>query len=408
MQQPIVIALVWFFCLGGLGAFLPFFSLYLRENAGLTGTQVGMVLAMLPLLGIAAQPFWGQVADRSGSRTRVLVLIALGAALGYTALYLARGFTALLLLTAGLAAFSQALIPSCVAVTLALARHAGPHAFGYARVWGTVGFLVVVVSFPLALHAVQRAHGLEASAGISEPGLELMFPVSGAMLLIGAVLALALPREGAVALRAPRGDWRRLLRHGPYVRILVFTLLAYGLLHGPMTMFPVFVRARGGSLDAVSHMWILMLALEIPLIALSGASLARLGPRGLLAMGILAGGLRWTVCGLAPTLGWIYPVQILHGVIVAGFIVGAPLYVEAVVPERLRSTGQAVLAMAGVSAGGISSNLATGWLIEHVSADAPYVAGGVGALALGCLVPLFLPRPRRPTPAEGEEARAGD
>ena len=395
MQRPLVIALVWFFCLGAIGAFLPFFSLYLRENAGLSGMQLGIVLATLPLMGIAAQPFWGQIADRTGSRARVLVLIAFGAALGYAALYTARGFVALLLLTGVLAFFAQAIVPNCVAVTLALARRAGPHAFGYARVWGTVGFLAVVVGFPWLLHAVQTERGLEASPGISEPGLELMFPVSAAMVALGALLALALPRRGAIALRAGRGDWRTLLRHRPYVRVLGFTLVAYLFLHGPMTMFPVFVRAQGGSLDSVSRMWILMLSLEIPLIALSGASLARIGPRGLLAVGAMAGGLRWAICGFAPSLAWIYPVQILHGVVVAGLIIGGPLYVEAVVPERLRSTGQGLLAMVGVSVGGIASNLATGWLLDRVGPEAPYAIGGIGAMLLGCLVPLLLPEPSR-------------
>jgi MFS family permease len=169
-----------------------------------------------------------------------------------------------------------------------------------------------------------------------------------------------------------------------------------------MSLFPIFVRAHGGTLDSVSHMWILMLIPEIPLIALSGAGLARLGPRGLLAVGVLAGGLRWTVCGLAPSLAWIYPVQMLHGVVVAGLVIGGPLYVEAAVPERLRSTGQGILAMVGVSVGGISSQLVAGWLLEHVGPNAPYIAGGIGALLLGALVPFLLPPASRPPAAEGE------
>ena len=51
MQRPVTMALVWFFCLAGLGTFFPFFSMYLHENAGLSGTQVGRILAILPLVG---------------------------------------------------------------------------------------------------------------------------------------------------------------------------------------------------------------------------------------------------------------------------------------------------------------------------------------------------------------------
>ena len=223
--------------------------------------------------------------------------------------------------------------------------------------------------------------------------MHIMFLAGAALTAIGGIVALALPRRGAVSLRAPRGDWRRLFRHGPYLRVLVFVLLSFVFLQGPMTFFPVFVRSLGGTLDSVSRMWIPMLLLEIPLIALSGQGLQRLGARGLLAIGVFAGGLRWLVCGLAPDLGWVYPVQLLHGVVVTGLILGGPLYVEQVVPERLRSTGQGVLAMMGVSIGGIASNLATGWLLDHVGASAPYVVGGVGGIALGLLLPLLAAPP---------------
>jgi MFS family permease len=106
-------------------------------------------------------------------------------------------------------------------------------------------------------------------------------------------------------------------------------------------------------------------------------------------------------------LRWIFAAQLLHGVTVAGLVIGAPLYVEAVVPQRLRSTGQGMLGMIGVSLGGISSYLAAGWLFETAGADAPYLAGGIGALVLGCAIPLIIPPPARAAAVEGEEGDEG-
>jgi PPP family 3-phenylpropionic acid transporter len=389
--------LVWFFCLGALGVWFPFFTLYLDENAGLSGAQVGAVMAVGPLVGILAQPLWGQLADLTGSRARQLALLAFGSAAGYLLLTLPASFAGLLAASAFLALFASAVVPSCVAVTLALARDAGAHAFGRTRVWGTVGFLLAVLAFPLLLDAWEAHTGAAArrSDALSEPALGLMFPVTAAISVCGALLAWLLPREGEVALRANRGDWRILLRHGPYLRLLGFGVLAYLFVQGPQVFFPVFVRSLGGDIDTVSRMWIPMLALEIPLIALSGAALDRVGARGLLAIGTLAGGLRWAVCGFAPDLSWVWPAQLLHGVVVAGLVIGAPLYVDLVVPGRLRSTGQGLFVMLGFGIGGIASNLATGWLIERWGAALPYAVGGIGAVALGLLVPWLLPAPRR-------------
>jgi PPP family 3-phenylpropionic acid transporter len=399
----------WFFCLGGLGVFFPFYSLYLHENAGLDATQVGVVCAVLPLVGLFTQPFWGQVADRTGSRSRVLALLAVGTAIGYAALFFWKGFAQLLFGTAGLACFSTALIPACVAATLALTRGADHRAFGLTRTWGTIGFLTLVVLFPPILHFSQSLRGLVATeGGPSQPGLEIMFPVAGLLALICGLIARRLPRTEALVVRAPRGDWRRLLRHRPFVRLLVFALLAYLFLQGPMILFPLFVRAHGGSLDWISWMWIPMLIVEIPVIALLGETVARIGARGLLATGVLAGGLRWLVCGLSSDLTWIFTIQILHGITVAGLLLGAPLYIDAVVPERLRSTGQGMLAMIGLSLGGISSCLSAGWLLENVGPNAPYLAGGIGALVLGCATPLIIPPAVRATAVDGEETSKSD
>jgi PPP family 3-phenylpropionic acid transporter len=400
-------ALVWFFCLGGLGIWFPLYTLYLGENAGLSGVEIGLVMAAIPLMGFVAQPLWGQVADRTGSRARVLGAIALCAAAGYAALALPSGFRGLLLGTGALAVFSAAVIPMSVSVTLALARDGGPRAFGYSRVWGTIGFLVTVQAFPVLLHWWQARRGLDAlrSATLSEPGLEIMFPATAAITAVGGLLAFTLPRRGAVATRAARGEWRLLLRHGPYLRLLLFALLGYLFLQGPQVFFPLFVSSLGGDAATVSRMWLPMLALEIPLVALSGATLERVGARGLLGIGVAAGGVRWAVCGFAPDLSWVWPVQLLHGVVVAGLVIGGPLYVDRVVPERLRSTGQTVLAMFGFGVGGIVSNLTTGWITDHVGNAAPFAIGGLAAMALGLAVNAVLPPP---TPPAGESSDSSD
>lgn len=197
MRRAFPVALFWFVYMGALGIFLPYYSLYLDENAGLSGTEVGVVLSMFPLVGIVAQPFWGHVADRTGARSRILVFLSFASALAY------------------------------------------------------------------------------------------------------------------VALAA--------------------------------------------------------------------------------ALGVLAGGVRWLLCGLSDSFYVIYPVQMLHGVMVSGLMLGGPLYVDAVVPERLRSTAQALLSMVGLGIAGIASNTAAGWLLEHAGANAPYLIAGIGGLILGFLVPWLLP-----------------
>ncbi|MEM9596114.1 MAG: MFS transporter [Acidobacteriota bacterium] len=380
----------WFLYMAGLGIFFPFYSLHLSQGLGLTGTQVGLVMSCLPLVGLVAQPLWGQIADRTGSRRRVLALLVLGVACGNLWLGFLDTFAAVLLGTAALALFSTAALPMATAVTLAAQSKTGASAFGFVRMWGTLGFLAAVVAFPRLLE------GLGDAAWGPWRGLGWMFPAV-AVASLGAVgLALALPRSRALEIRSHPGDVGRLMRHRPVPLLLGFLFAAHLCLQGPINLFPLLITERGGDAASIGDMWVFMLLLEIPLIGFSGPVLRRLGPRGLLTLGLLAEGIRWSACAVVDDLAILRWLQLLHGVGVAGVIVGGPLYLELAVPERLRATGQTFVSTLGFGLGAIISISAGGWLFEHVGPAAPYSVCGAGALVLAALVFVVLPEPWRP------------
>src|SRR5690349_13387142 len=116
--------------MAALGTFFPLYSLYLTENLGLGGLQTGMVTAAIPLAGLVAQPLWGALADRSGSRVRLLALLTAATAGGYFNLSAQRDFQSVFAATLILATFSTSVMPMSVSVSLALLRERGRHAFG--------------------------------------------------------------------------------------------------------------------------------------------------------------------------------------------------------------------------------------------------------------------------------------
>jgi PPP family 3-phenylpropionic acid transporter len=394
MWHSVPLTLFWFFYMGSLGILFPYFSLYLRENAGLSGPELGVVLAIPPLVGIFAQPFWGRVADRTGARSRTLAIVTACTALGYLGLIFADGFWTIVLATVVMALFGSAWFPITISVSLAILRDAGDHAFGYVRAWGTIGFFVSVMGFPFMLDYYPLSYGMvPVTARISQSGLELMFPAIAALVLIAAGIGVFLPQTGVVALRASRGDWRELLHNHAFVRFILFSLAANFLMHGPMWLFPIFVRSRGGDIDTIRNMWILMLLVEIPLVLLTGSGLRRIGSRGLLMVGVLLGGLRWVLCALVTDWQLLFAVQALHGVTVVGLNLGSPLYLDLIAPEKLRSTAQGMLSMVSVGIAGVASNTWAGWFLERGGTDKLYLICGIGSVALGALVGVILPLP---------------
>ncbi len=379
------IAVFWFLYMAGLGVIFPYLSLYFQDNVGLSGTQLGLALAMHPLMGIIASPLWGQWADRSGRRRGAVFLLASGTAIGYFLVPHASSFAALLLCLAFLSAFAAPAMPVASSLSFAVLGNGGAARFGRVRVWGTIGYLMMILVFP----ALLAWTGGDASVVGSTRGLELIFPVAAMLCLSSAIVLRGVPASEAVSVRANRGDLGALLRQPAYLRLLVLALLAFGLLTGPIALFPVFVTERGGTIETVSRLWIPMLLLEIPLIYFAGAGLRRVGARGLIAAGIALDGTRWLATALMPNLLWIFAIQLLHGAVVVGLIIGMQLYVEAEVPDRLRATGQTMLGTV-MSVGAVLSHVWAGTALEHWGANAPYLISGPLSIGLGVLAWFFL------------------
>ena len=115
-----VLSLFWATLFGALGIFFPFYSLYLKENLGLSGQQVGLAMGVFHLVGLVGQPAWGYLADRTGARKTVLVVITFGMALGFIAYWHVKSYAALLLVSMLFAAFYTSLVPQGLALSLGL------------------------------------------------------------------------------------------------------------------------------------------------------------------------------------------------------------------------------------------------------------------------------------------------
>ena len=383
-----VLSLFWATLFGALGIFFPFYSLYLKENLGLSGQQVGLAMGVFHLVGLVGQPAWGYLADRTGARKTVLVVITLGMALGFIAYWYVKSYAALLLVSMLFAAFYTSLVPQGLALSLGLLYRSSNSHFEWVRSIGSVGFLITCFGFPIFLDAVAAKPG--------ETDLGLQFPVAAGIILLTTAVVFLIPNQKAIREKAQPGAWRVLVADRKFRRFLIYVFLANFMLDGPMFLFPIFVKSVSPeqTLGTLKWLWLIMLIPEIIIIALSGNIRRRIGVRLLMLAGLAAGGLKWLACGFfgdVPVV--LYASMLLHSVYVAGALVAMPLCVNYLVPVQLRSTGQGLATMISASlGGGICSNLAAGWLIDHVGPAAPQIYGGIGAMLLLLVAPFLVPK----------------
>src|SRR3954470_7951148 len=85
---------VYFFYFAYLGAFAPYFSLYL-SSLGIAAAGIGVILALPQLVRIVAPHLWGWLADRGGRRLRVARICTIVGIAAFCGLFAARGFEAL-------------------------------------------------------------------------------------------------------------------------------------------------------------------------------------------------------------------------------------------------------------------------------------------------------------------------
>src|SRR3954468_11059337 len=140
---------VYFFYFAYLGAFSPYFSLYLSE-LGIAAGGIGAIMSLPQLVRIFAPHLWGWLADRSGHRLRVAkVCTVIGTAV-YCGLFAASDFDALYAVVLLMTFFLSAALPQVEAATLS---HLGDNSaqYGRIRVWGSVGFIgaVLIVGYML-------------------------------------------------------------------------------------------------------------------------------------------------------------------------------------------------------------------------------------------------------------------
>ena len=397
MAEPVRLrlSLYWFLYLGGMGIFFPFFQIHLDEVVGLSESRIGIVLAAIPIFGILGQLIWARVSDLTGSRRGVLSGLSFASALSFAWLGARTGFWGVLAGVAVMAFVTNAITPMLTALAMAALGEGGRRSFAWVRMWGTVGFLVFVQSTPrlIALHPAVKDAGEDfvAAADVSA----WMFLGAGFLVFLSAFCAIGLPDTGEVSLKAARGDGRRLLAHQPIRRLLVFAFCAFTVMMGPIFHLPRILREHGGTIGTIADTWLGMLLVEIPLVASAGWLMKKLGPRGLLRVGILAEGVRWILTASVDRLEFVQAIQLMHGIGIAGIFVGMPFYMESCVPRHLRSSGQSLVHIAGVGLGAALSNLLFGVLLDAFGLRVPLMALGVSGILLAAATLWLLPMPAR-------------
>lgn len=355
----------YFFYFAFVGAFSPYFTLYLQSIA-LSATDIAILMSLMQLMRVVAPNAWGWLAERFGRRLTIIRLSAWASLAGFLVFFLTTRFDGLFLAMALMAFFWSAALPLVESLTFA---HLGTGASGYGsiRVWGSVGFIAAVLGIGYVLEYLPIASVLWMTA-----------------LLLGGIVmcALTLPEAARPAVHRESASLRQILRRSE-VRALLGACFLMSAAHGALYVFySIFLVDYGYSTALVGGLWALGVFAEIVVFMFMPRLLRRYSMRGILVFSFACAALRFVTIGWGvESLSVLMFAQLLHGATFGAYHAAAIAAVNLWFSGKLQSQGQALYGSISFGAGGMLGGLLSGYLWESIGPAWTYTLGSGFALA---------------------------
>jgi PPP family 3-phenylpropionic acid transporter len=363
MNQAYRLSAWYFWYFAFIGAFQPYFSLYLQA-IGMSAERIAVLMSLGQLMRLGAPLCWSWLADRGGRRVRIMVVSTLAALGSFSAVFLTRDFFGLLIALAVVHFFWSASLPLAEALTLD--HLAGrPERYGRIRLWGSAGYIATVTGTGWLLDVSP---------------INALLWVSWALVFATFICSLSLTEVAAPvhhAIAAMDKAWRQ-----PRVIFLLLSSLFMVAAHGALYVFySIHLVAHGYDKTMVGLLWMLGVLVEIlvffymPKLAV-GASL-----RGILLACFALAALRFLLIGWAADVLWLLLLaQVLHGASFGAHHAAAMMALTHWFPPHQQSRAQALYGSAAYGLGGLLGALLAGVLWASGGAGVAFSAASALAL----------------------------
>lgn len=349
MPTTFNIAGYYFFYFAFVGAFTPYFALYL-QSGGMPASQIGLLMSMMPLMRLIGPYGWGSLADTRLSRGSTVRLTTSACLAIFTLLFWVHGFNALVPSLALLAFFWSASLPLVETLTFEHLKEKPQH-YGRIRMWGSIGFIVAVgVTGYVIDHQTTQAD-LWASW----------------ICLAGIVLfAFQLPKGNPLPKHAKQGKLSLLLTN-PSIRALFLSCFLMSIAHGTFyVFFSIYLSEQGYNTSTVGILWSLGVIAEIVVFMKMPWLIHYCGLRRLLLLCFCAAVFRFLITAwLVGSFVWIIFAQLLHGLTFGAHHAASVAVVNQAFGEAVRARAQALYSSLSFGAGGLVGSLLSSELWEN-------------------------------------------
>lgn len=378
LNEAVKLRILYFLAFSCTASWLPIFADYLKER-GLSGIQIGMILSITPLMMFLVQPLYGMLADRLGYK-KCFLWSSFFAALSYL-FYLFQGsFVTYLFITVCMSFFYNGIQPLLDSLSLRLIQKNPAFSYGTLRIAGAAGW---------AFTGTLVGHYVE------EVNTSVIFVFSAISMLLTFIFAFSIQDDEDRVMAADKSskDLKAVFRNRDLLLMLfcVFLISAGGTTI--WNFYSIYMKENGASASMVGYGISIQGLCELPLFYFSARIIRSFGVKTTLLITTFTLAFRMLLYATIKNPYAALFIELLHGISWSLFWVVCVEYVNSVVPEEWRATGQSLLYAAYFGIGAITGNFWTGYLYDANMRIADIFllnAGMVGAV--GLFMVLFMRR----------------
>jgi PPP family 3-phenylpropionic acid transporter len=337
----------WYF--GAIGAYVPFAALYFRE-LGFSGTRIGMLVALLSIGTAIVGPVAAGIADIRGLHRSIIRVGLFGSVIAAIALTQTTSFWPFFLLTALFAACMAPISSLLDGYAMTITERSGI-SFGRLRVWGSAGYMLVVL-------VVGRWTG-----DIVDERIYLAVALGIGLALIA---TFNLPPMGHHVRPTALSGIREITRNKPLMLLMVIALFSASGTAILNNFLGIHLEEIDGSARLVGPAFAISGASELPVIALGGVLMRRIQPIWLLTGALAIYALRLVIYGTTEQPDLVLVLQAFHGLSFGIFLITTVSMAFRLAGPLYAATAQALLTAMSFGFGSIAGSLIGGLLLDRV------------------------------------------
>jgi PPP family 3-phenylpropionic acid transporter len=362
----------YFLLFAAIASVGPFLVLY-YQGLGFTGTQIGLLTGITPLITFVSAPLWTGLADTLRRHRLMMSLAIIG---GGTALFLfplPNAFGPVLLIAASLSFLTAPVTPFADSATMFML---GDEKEMYARIriGGTIGFGLAA---PVAGVLVQNY------------GLRSAFWASATLFLLGFIVSQKLIFGQSTADSPAGGRVRTLLTNPRWLLFLIVAFAGGAASAVSNNYFFPYMKELGAHESTMGLALTVGTIAEIPILFFGNRLIKRLGSYGLLMLSLVVAGLRlllFAACGMPDLVLFI---QLFNGLTFSTMWVAGVSYADEHAPAGMSATAQGLFSAMVLGFGSAVGGFIGGPLLERLGGRGLFLVFGVAVFATVAIVALI-------------------